>query len=172
MLVGLGGVALLVGPSGGGERIDVVGALVLTLSALAWAIGSLFSRNAPMPRPTLLGAAVQMLAGGTAQFAAGIATGQLAAFAPGDVSTQSLVAFAYLVVGGALVGYTAYIWLVEHVPPVQATTYAYVNPIVAVLLGWAVAGEQLGGRVLVAMAVIVGAVALVTVGQHGNDPSS
>ena len=175
VLLGLAGVAGLVGPGGfgagagaasaGASHVDLVGALVLVGASFAWAVGSLLARTARMPRPMLLGAAIQMLAGGAWLLLFGLATGEGARLHLGAVSGRSLLAVGYLVVFGSLIGYTAYIWLVGHVAPALATTYAYVNPVIAVLLGWAVAGEPLDARIAAAAAAIVGAVALVSVGQ-------
>jgi drug/metabolite transporter (DMT)-like permease len=146
--------------------VDPIGAAALMIACLAWAVGSLLARDARMPRPTLLGAAMQMLCGGGALLVLGLVTGEAGRVHLTAVSTTSLVAVAYLVAFGSLVGYTAYIWLVANVAPTHASTYAYVNPIVAVFLGWAIADEPVGPRVIVSAAVIIGAVALVTLGQQ------
>ena len=168
VLLGLVGVATLVGPKGfsatGGSRVDLVGALVLVGASLAWAIGSLLARGR-MPRPMLLGAAMKMVCGGVWLLLFGLAVGEWARLDLGAVGGRSLLALGYLAVFGSLVGYSAYIWLVGHVAPALATTYAYVNPVLAVLLGWAIAGEPLDARIAVAAATIVGAVALVSIGQ-------
>jgi len=173
VLLGLVGVGVLVGPQRlGSGGVDPVGAIVLNVAALAWAVGTLLARDARMPKPTLLGAAMQMLSGGAWLVLMGLVSGEAARFDPSRASAQSLLAVAYLVAFGSLVGYTAYIWLVAHVSPTQASTYSYVNPIVAVLLGWAIAGEPVSSRMLVASAVIVGAVALVTLGQGKKKPET
>jgi drug/metabolite transporter (DMT)-like permease len=174
VLLGLVGVGVLVGPQrlGSGGGVDPIGALALNVAALAWAVGTLLARDARMPKPTLLGAAMQMLCGGAWLLLLGLVSGEAARFDPSRASAQSLIAVGYLVAFGSLVGYTAYIWLVAHVSPTQASTYAYVNPIVAVLLGWAIAGEPVSPRMLVASAVIVGAVALVTLGQGKRKPET
>jgi drug/metabolite transporter (DMT)-like permease len=165
VLLGLAGVGVLVGPQRiGAGGVDPVGALVLNLAALSWAVGTLLARDARMPKPTLFGAAIQMLCGGAVLIALGLASGEAARLDVGAVSATSLLAFGYLIAFGSLVGYTAYIWLVAHVSATHASTYAYVNPIVAVLLGWAIADEPVSPRMLVASAIIVGAVALVTLG--------
>ena len=171
VLLGLAGVAVLVGPQGlgaggaGARPVDLVGAIVLVVASLAWALGSLVARSGHAPRSMLLGAAMQMITGGAWLVLFGLAVGEGAALHPSAVTGRSLLALGYLVAFGSLVGYSAYIWLVGNVAPAVATTYAYVNPVIAVLLGWAVAGEPLDARFAVAAAAIVGAVALVTVGQ-------
>lgn len=168
VLLGLAGVAVLVGPQqlGTGGGVDPLAAAVLVVASLSWAVGSLLSRSPRMPRPTLLGAAMQMLVGGAALTIAGLAIGEQRGFDVTAISRTSIIAFVYLILFGSLIGYTAFIWLVANVAPAKAATYAYVNPIVAVLLGWAIAGEPLSPRVLIAASVIVGAVALVTAGPR------
>jgi drug/metabolite transporter (DMT)-like permease len=175
VLLGLAGVATLVGPEGlgaggAGSRVDLVGALALVVASLSWAAGSLLARTPRMPRPMLLGAAMQMITGGVWLLVLGLVTGEAARLDLSAVSGQSLLAVTYLVVFGSLVGYTAFIWLVGHVAPAVATTYAYVNPMIAVLLGWAIAGEPLDARIAAAAAAIVGAVALVSIGQARQRP--
>ncbi len=167
LLVGFGGVALLVGPErvAGGERIEPLGAIVLVLASLAWAIGSLYFREAPHPRSSPLATAMSMLAGGALLLLTGALTGELSRLDLGGVSLKSWLAFWYLVVFGALVAFSAYLWLMRVTTPTRAATYAYVNPVVAVLLGWLLAAEPLNPRVMIAAAVIVGAVALIVTEQ-------
>ena len=155
LAVGFAGVALLVGP---GTHFSWV-AFVVVFTSLGWAAGSLYSRTAPQPAEPLLGAAMQMLAGGTLLALVGAASGELA-----DVRTPSLAsagAIAYLVVAGSLIGFTAYLWLLRNVRTSLVGTYAFVNPVVAVLLGWVFNGEALTLRTLAAGAVIVAGVALI-----------
>lgn len=154
--VGLFGVAILVGPSG---RIDAVGAAVILLACFAWAAGSAYMRVAPLPGDTLLSAAMQMLTAGLALGIGSAAAGER----PSVPSTASLLALAFLVVFGSLVAFTAYGWLVRHAPSPLVSTYAYVNPVVAVGLGAALAGEQIGGREIAAGLVILSSVALLAV---------
>jgi len=161
--LGLCGVGLLVSPGElGGHGVDPVGAGVLMLGSLSWAIGSLYSRRGGLPRSPLLATGMEMLGGGALLLLAGTATGELGALDLGQVGARAWLSLGYLVVFGSLVGFTAYIWLLRVTTPSIATTYAYVNPIVAMLLGWALAGEAITGRTLVAMAVIVGAVVVLT----------
>jgi drug/metabolite transporter (DMT)-like permease len=174
VLLGLVGVGILVGPQQlvGGDAVDPMGAIALIAASLSWAIGSLASRSPRMPRSVMLGAATQMLAGGTMLLVAGALRGEATNIRWEAMSAESIAAFAYLVVFGSLVGFTAYIWLLGHVSAASASTYAYVNPVVAVLLGWAIAGEPVGGRTLAAGAVIVLAVALITVGRTRSQPAA
>jgi drug/metabolite transporter (DMT)-like permease len=167
LAVGLGGIALLVVPGrfAGGGHVDGVGAAALLTAALLWAIGSLWSRRVPLPSSTLLATAIEMIAGGLILLAAAGATGEWAGFSFAEVSTRSLLALGYLVVAGSLLGFSAYIFLLGATTPARVSTYAYVNPVVAVFLGWAIAGETLTPRILIAAVVIVGAVAFII--RHG-----
>lgn len=161
--LGLAGIVLLIGPwnlKGGG--VDLLGAGAVLLAAFSWAAGSLWSRGARLPEVPLLATAIQMLAGGALLTVAGFLTGEAARFSPAAVSPRSFVALCYLMVFGSLVGYTTYIWLLRVADPSRVSTYAFVNPVVAVFLGWALAGETLTPRMLAAAAVIVAAVVLIT----------
>ena len=170
--LGLAGVALLV--SGSLEDIAIHGAtttqvswgiLALVVATVSWAIGSLYSRRAPMARPTLLATAMMMIAGGTALLLAGIALGEPRGFDPRAVSARSLAALAFLIVFGSIIAFSCYVWLFQVVRPALAGTYAYVNPIVAVLLGWALAGETITSGMAVGAALIVGAVVIAERGR-------
>jgi drug/metabolite transporter (DMT)-like permease len=174
--LGLAGLAVLVGPglvTGASGGVDPVGAGVLLLGSLCWAVGSLYSRGAPLPRHGGVAMGMEMLAGGVGLALVGLARGELGTFDPAAVTTTSLVALGYLITFGSLVGFTAYMWLLGVAQPAHVATYAYVNPVVAVLLGWAIAGETITGRTLVAAAIIVGAVVLITTGKRappGEEP--
>ncbi|MGH7476209.1 MAG: drug/metabolite exporter YedA [Longimicrobiales bacterium] len=166
VLIGFAGVALLIGPDallgGGTAPVDPVGALVLMVASLSWAVGSLYSRAAPKPSAPFIATGMQMLAGGVLLLVAGVLTGEPARLDVESISAKSLLALLYLIIFGAIIGYSAYIWLLRTVPAARAATYAYVNPVVAVLLGWALADEPLNTRTLVGAAIIIGAVALIT----------
>ena len=153
--LGFGGVALLVGP---GARLSLA-AIVVVFTSLAWAAASLYSRDSAQPSNALQGAAMQMLAGGALLGVVGLATGELSKLhAP---STASVGAIAYLVVVGSIIGFTAYMWLLRNTRMSLVGTYAFVNPIVAVLLGWLFNNEALTVRTAVAGLVIVLGVALI-----------
>lgn len=163
VLVGLVGLVLLVGPETfAGRGTDVGAALVLVFASLSWATGSVFSRGASRPPSPVLGTGMQMLAGGAALGLLSLAAGEPARFEPAAVTARAFWAWMYLLTFGSVVGFTAYVWLLRVVPAARAATYAYVNPVVAVFLGWALAGEPITGRTLVAAAIIIGAVALIT----------
>jgi drug/metabolite transporter (DMT)-like permease len=168
LVLGFGGIALLVGPSAmaGAGSLHLGGVMVVMLGSLSWATGSIYSRRAPLPPGALYGTGMQMLAGGVLLLVAGTVTGEFARLDLAAVSTRSVAALLYLTVFGAIIGYSAYVWLLQHVAPGRVATYAYVNPIVAVLLGWALAGEALTPRMAVAAAVIVAGVAMITLDQQ------
>jgi len=167
--IGFAGVVLLIAPwQTSASAIDPVGSVVVVLAAASWAAGSLYSRRAPLPRSPLLTTGMQMLAGGALLTATGLGAGEAARFDPAAVSLASVASLAYLVVFGSLVAFTAYVWLVRHAPAPKVATYAYVNPVIAVVLGWALAGEPLGARTLLAAAVILGAVALLSAVRRGG----
>lgn len=168
ILIGFAGVLLLLGGPPTGPRY-LAGGVVVLFSAMAWAAGSLYSRTAVLPAP-LLATAMQMLTGGGLLLLAGVVTGELGRLDPAGFSTRSLLALLYLVVFGSLVSYSAYVWLLRVTPPALASTYAYVNPVVAVVLGWLLADERMNARVVVAAAVIVGGVALITTTRGRRRP--
>jgi drug/metabolite transporter (DMT)-like permease len=158
--VGFGGLFLLINPSGGG-RIDLNGAGLLVIASILWAAGSLYSRNAPLPSRPLVGTAMEMLCGGVALGVVGIAAGELGRVDISAISLESLLGLGWLIVFGSLVGFTAYVWLLRVTRTSLVGTYAYVNPVVAVLLGWAMLGEPITARTLLAGGVILVAVALI-----------
>jgi len=167
---GFAGVALLLGPSV--SLIDpehphaTTGMLILLVSSFAWAAGSIYSRHAPNAPSPFVATGQQMLCGGALLLLAGGARGEWQRFDPNAITAISFWAWVYLVLIGAIVGYTAYMWLLRHCEPAKVATYAYVNPIVAVLLGAVFAGEKLTTRTLLAAVLIIGSVALViTVNQ-------
>lgn len=165
MLLGFLGLVMLVRPGSGSGGIDPVGAIALGLASLSWAWGSLYGQRAPLPESPLAATGMQMLGGGTLLTIASVVTGEPAHFALSDVTLRSALAVAYLVVFGAIVAFTAYVWLLRVAPPVLVSTYAYVNPVVAVFLGWAFADEPLTAGTLIAASVILAGVALITSAQ-------
>jgi drug/metabolite transporter (DMT)-like permease len=169
--LGLAGIVLLIGPASilGGEAMDGPGAAVLLVGTLAWASGSIYARYADLPKQPLLATGMQMLVGGVILIGAGVVAGEPARIAWDAISLKSALSLGYLIVFGAIVGYSAYVWLLRVSTPAMVGTYAYVNPIVAMLLGWALADEVLTGRMLIAAAVIVGGVALITLARKPPD---
>ncbi|MDX1662525.1 MAG: drug/metabolite exporter YedA [Candidatus Promineifilaceae bacterium] len=163
LALGLVGLVLLIGPGTvvGGGSIDPLGAAVVLLAAFSWAAGSIYSRGADSPPSPFMATAMQMLNGGALLIILGVVSGEVARFQPEAVSTRSVLSLLYLIFFGAIVGYTAYIWLLRVTTAARASTYAYVNPVVAVFLGWALADEPLTARILIAAAIIVGAVMII-----------
>jgi len=156
LVLGFIGIIVLVGPGNVGGHGDIrpLGAVVLILGSLSWAIGSFWSRDAELPRSGLLTTGMEMLGGAL--------SGELSHFDIHRVSKVSTIGLLYLITFGSLIGFTSYIWLLDKVSPARLGTYAYVNPVVAVLLGWAIAGEQLSIRTGIAAAIVICAVALIT----------
>jgi len=160
---GLLGVALLVGQS---AHVDPVGAAVIIGAAFAWAAGSAYARVAPLPTAPFLSAGMQMLCAAAFLAVAGAAMGEVGRVHPASISAGSVAAFGFLVIFGSIVAFTAYGWLLRSgAPSVLVSTYAYVNPAVAVLLGWLFVGETVGGRELAAGAVILASVGMLVLAR-------
>jgi drug/metabolite transporter (DMT)-like permease len=159
--VGFAGVAFLVVPRGSSGEVDGGGLLLLFVATISWALGTFLSPRLRMPRDALLSTGIQQLAGGTVLVVFGTAMGELAHLEPATWSTRSLLAMAYLVVFGSLVAFTAYSWLLQHASVSLVSTYAYVNPVVAVLLGAVVLAEPITPSIVIGAAIIVAAVAFI-----------
>ena len=165
LLVGLVGVAVLLLPSTGVDSLDPAGIGILVVATVCWASGSLYARRGPLPSNHLLGTGLEQLSGGLVLLAVGAALGEVGAFDPAQVTTASLLGLAFLVVFGSLVAFTAYVWLLNNVAVTTVATYAYVNPVVAVALGFVFRGETLTVRSLIAAALIIGAVIAMVSGR-------
>ena len=166
--LGFAGMALLVGPKhlGGSERVSPLGAVALILASLAWAAGSIYSKHRPLPNSPLLGVAMQTLCGGTALFIFALLRGEFVNFHLAAVSLRSWVAVFYLFLFGSALGLSAYVYVLKHSTAARVGTYAFVNPVVALFLGWFLAGEPLSVRTLLASAIILTAVLLVITAPH------
>jgi drug/metabolite transporter (DMT)-like permease len=160
LVMGFVGVAVLVWPSGT-SHIDTGAALIVVAASLSWASGSYYSQRAPMPRRPLVTTGMEMLVGSAVFAVLSAVTGELSGFAPSEVSAGAWWALAYLTVVGGMIAYTAYVWLLGNAPLSLATTYAYVNPIVAVFLGWLIGSEHLHARDIGAATVVILSVALI-----------
>ncbi len=173
IVLGLGGIVVLIGPQqlAGGSAIDLLGALALLAGSLSWAIGSLYSRRANLPVSPLLATGMQMLAGGCGLLLLGTAAGDWGRLDLAAISARSLAGLAYLIVVSSWIGFTAYNWLLRAAPISLVSTYAYVNPVVAIFLGWLLGQEEMTPRTLAAAAVIIGAVVLITVFQPAGRPA-
>jgi len=164
LAAGFGGVAVLVAPGdfAGDTHVNLLGALVLTGAALSWSIGSIYTLKLPRPANPSQFVAMQMIVAGCVLLVVGALSGEATGFDPGAVTATSMVAYLYLMLFGSLVSYSAYFWLLGHTTPSRLATISYVNPLVAVLLGWALAGEELTLRTALAAAIILLAVGLIT----------
>jgi drug/metabolite transporter (DMT)-like permease len=160
IVAGFVGLIVLVQPSGG-THLDMGGITVMLVGSFCWAAGSLYARGAPTPRSAAMTSGMEMLAGGVLLGLAGLATGDLGRLHVDAISGKSMVAVAYLIVAGSLIGFSAYAWLIRNARTSLVSTYAYVNPVVAVLLGAAFASEPITLRTLVAGGVILAGVALI-----------
>jgi drug/metabolite transporter (DMT)-like permease len=163
LVTGFAGVALLLAPGvGSGVQVDLVGGAALIFASLSWAYAGIISKELPLPRSAVLSSGMQMLAGGALLTLAGFVTGEAGQLDVEAISLRSAGAFLYLIVFGSLIGFSAFAWLLRVTTPGRVATYAYVNPIVAVFLGWLILGEPLATRDIVAAAIIVGGVVLIT----------
>ena len=166
LLLGFGGVWLLITGRATteieGGYSQLIGIVAVLIGALSWATGSIYGLRGSAPRSSLLAAGMQMLSGSISLLLVGFIRGEWSAFEPSAVSSASLFGLAYLVVFGSLIGFTAYSWLLKNARPSMVATYAYVNPVIAVLLGWLVAGESMTGQMLFGAGVVVGSVVLIT----------
>lgn len=170
LLGGLGGVALLIWPRGEG-RIDPWGATALVAATISWALGSIYARGVRLPKSPFVATAVEMMAGGAGLLLLAIPTGQWGMLDLKSVTTTSILAVTYLAVFGSIVAFTAYVWLLSVRPPSLVATYAYVNPVVAVFLGWFFLGETLSPRMFVAAGAIIASVAVITTFSNSKSKS-
>jgi drug/metabolite transporter (DMT)-like permease len=168
IVLGFAGLALLVSPAhlGNSGPIDLKGAVILVVASLAWACGSLYSKHGALPKSPLLGVTMQGLAGGIALWIAGFLTGEVRALHFGAISGRSWIALGYLIVFGSVIGFTAYLYILKNSTAARVGTYALVNPVVALFLGWLLAGESITLRTVLAAAVILTAVVLVVTAPH------
>lgn len=168
LILGFGGLVLLVGPAqlGGPGRVNLFGAGILVLASFAWACGSIYSKHSPLPGSPLLGVAMQSLAGGIGLWIAGLLVGEGHRLHLGAVPLKSWLALGYLILFGSGIGFTAYLYILKKSTPARVGTYAFVNPVVALLLGWVFAGEAITLRTGLAAAIILTAVLLVITAPH------
>jgi len=170
LLIGLGGVVVLVDPAlgMGGAPVYTLGAAGLLVSAVSWSSASVLSKRLPMPASKVMSAAAQMLVGGLLLCVVAAAAGEERGFHPGGVSTGAWIALAYLIVAGSIVGFTAYTWLIHHQSPTKVGTYAYVNPVVAVVLGHFLGGEVLDRRTVMGTVLVLFSVIVITTRRKSN----
>lgn len=161
LVIGFGGVFLLIGPAeitGSTQEFNTASVIMLLIAPFLWSLGSIYARGADMPKSTLMSTGMQMLAGSVSLFIVSVLTGELNGFSFGDVSMRSWWGLIYLITFGSLVGFVSYGWLLHNAPVSLTSTYAYVNPVVAVFLGWLLANEELNARIGIASAIIIGSV--------------
>ncbi len=171
VLLGVVGIVLLIGPGqlNTGARVDGLGTALLLLASFSWALGSIYSGQTNMPKSPVMSSGVEMVAGGLALVLLGLATGEPAQVNLSAISPRSILSFVYLIIFGSLIGYTSYSWLLHNAPPALVSTYAYVNPVVAVFLGWAFAGEALTPQIIIGATVIIISVAIITTNRARPD---
>jgi drug/metabolite transporter (DMT)-like permease len=171
VVTGFLGMLILIGPQqlfGSSSTLDSAGVIAVLLAAIFWSLGSLYSRKAELPSSALLGTGMEMLVGGLGLLLLGTVTGEWSQLAFTQISTRSLLSLAYLIVFGALIGFSAYTWLLRNAPTPLVATYAYVNPLIAILLGFFLAGEELSLRIVLAGLIIVSSVALINTVRIGQ----
>jgi drug/metabolite transporter (DMT)-like permease len=166
VMTGFIGVGLLLAPGGGGGSNRTLGFALVLLASFSWALGSFLSPRLDLPRNGLLSTSIQMFCGGCVLAIAALVSGEASSFHIGDVSLDSFLAFAYLVVIGSLVAYTAYVWLLQNAPISRVATYAYVNPTIAIFLGWLILDEHVGATTLLGAAIVIGSVAVTVRKEH------
>jgi drug/metabolite transporter (DMT)-like permease len=172
LVLGALGVGMLVLPQGGNETVDLLGAVVLIVAAASWAWGSVISKTSGLPKSPFMATSMEMIAGGTLCIVVGVLAGELGDFSPARVSAEAVLAWLFLVIFGSLVAFTAFIWLLGVTSIAKVGTYAYVNPIVAVLLGWAILGETVTLTTVFAAVLILCGVAMVNLdwGKAAQSP--
>lgn len=170
LVVGVLGMILLLGPSkiGGTTSVDPVGIVWAMLASLAWAIGSLYARHADLPKSQLQAASMETVTAGAIMILISACIGETNGFNIAEVTAKSWLSLLYLIVFGSIVGFTAYVYMLKAASPTRVSTYAYVNPVVAVFLGWALAGEAVTSQTIMASAVILCAVWLITRPSKAN----
>jgi drug/metabolite transporter (DMT)-like permease len=182
LLLGLLGIILLIGPGQilGTAGFSLTALAILLLAPLLWSLGSLYSREADLPEDTFMSTSMEMLAGGVLLLLAGLLTGEAGSLDATAFSSRSLAAFVYLTIFGSIIAFSAYIWLLKFVPATKVATYTYVNPVIAVFLGWLVLSEPITPATIIAVIIIVLAVVLITMREpktapllkeHANEPA-
>jgi drug/metabolite transporter (DMT)-like permease len=174
LILGLFGIFLLVGPDQilGKADFSPLFLFVLLLAPILWSFGSLYSRGAPLPKDAFMGSAMQMIGGGVVLLIAGLLTGELPDLDLAAISRTSFIAWIYLIFFGSIIAFSAYIWLLKEVPPTKATTYTYVNPIIAVFLGWLVLDETITPITILSSALIILAVILIQTAKTKELPAA
>jgi drug/metabolite transporter (DMT)-like permease len=166
LALGLLGLSVLIGPGSWSGAVDATGLLVIQASGFSWALGSIKARRSHLPESVVLSTGMQLIAGGAALQVIAVVAGEVAGFDPRAISLRSLLGFTYMVGAASIVAFTAYVWLLRVSTPSRVASYAFVNPLVAVVLGAAVAGEPLTARTALAAVLILAAVAAILSGRR------
>jgi drug/metabolite transporter (DMT)-like permease len=169
MILGMIGVGVLMGGSALGEHGQPIGVIAVLASSVSWSVGVHFSRRVALPSDTLAASALTLLCGSALLWMASAASGEISRFQLSAITAKSALGLAYLALFGTIIAFTAYTWLLSHISATVVSTHTYVNPIIAVLLGWALAGETLSARVVIAAAVILGSIVLIRRGTRVVD---
>lgn len=172
LAIGFAGIVVLIGPidyTGQSGRYELVGILICLLAAFLWSLGSIYSRRSDLPQSALMTTGMEMVAGSIGLFIVATLAGEWQNFSMGDISSKSMYGLVYLITIGSLIGFVSYAWLLRNAPVSLVATYAYVNPLVAILLGSLLAQESLTPRILVAAGVIIGSVVLVNYSKNSSD---
>ena len=170
LLIGLAGVAVLAAPEFGGATPGAgLGATVLILGSISWAAGSIYSRQSARPSSALMSTSLQMIGGSVGLLLVAVVLGEPSRLVISAITLKSFLGWAYLVTFGGLIGFTAYAYVLRETTPAKATTYAYVNPVVAVLLGWAFANEPISMRTVIAAGIILAGVAMISLAGSGGE---
>ncbi|MGB7070113.1 MAG: EamA family transporter [Pyrinomonadaceae bacterium] len=175
LLIGFAGVSLLISGRGSsdastGDTGQWIGVFAVIGGAISWAAGSIYGLRSSVPKSSAMTAGMQMLSGSVSLLIVGLVRDELSTFDPSAVSSSSVFAFVYLIIFGSLIGFTAYSWLLKNAQPSMVATYAYVNPVIAVLLGWTIAGESLTGQMIIGTFIVVVSVVLVTANKKVKVP--
>ncbi len=173
-LIGIGGIVVLVSRSLdlGGAPIDRRGAVALIVAAMSWSVASALTRKLPLPDSKVMSSGIQMLSGGILLAVGAAALGEFRNFHPSVVSREAWFSLAYLIVAGSIIGFTAYVWLIHHHSPTKVGTYAYVNPVVAIIVGYFLGGEPLGLRTILGSIFVIVSVVIITTTPARNAPAS
>jgi drug/metabolite transporter (DMT)-like permease len=172
LAIGFAGIVVLIGPldyKGQSGQYELVGIVVCLVAAFLWSLGSIYSRRADLPQSALMTTGMEMVAGSIGLFIIATLAGEWQNFSLGDISSKSMYGLIYLITIGSLIGFVSYAWLLRNAPVSLVATYAYVNPLVAILLGSALAQESLTPRILIAAGVIIGSVVLVNYSKNSSD---
>lgn len=166
LIIGFGGITYLINPFHMDGDSNLFAMLVILVAAAIWAYGTVYARQAPLPKSAFMSVSMEMISGGALLLILSGLSGEFATFEPQAISAESLAGLGFLIVFGSIIAFTAFFWLIKEVGPSKATTNAYVNPVVAVFLGWSIGSEPLTANIIIGAALTIGAVVLMTMPAH------